>query len=144
MPQKPLSPLNNFSDVIDAFGENQKNKIVFHEGECFLKTKNNKFKAHWGVIMGNDIYCYKKKGDTQHRLMHCLVGTFVKDHPEELSPGGQSKIWPIKVLLPPNKSRILYFTHQDIQQKWLQILKESVGYANLFDFYELDRTLGKG
>lgn len=75
-------------DIIDAFSENPRNKSVYQEGECYLKTKTNKYKKHWTVISGNDIYCYKAKGDPQHRLMHCLVGTFVKDLTEEQSPGG--------------------------------------------------------
>lgn len=41
--------------------------------------------------------------------MHCLVGTFIKELNEEISPTSKTKLYPIKVLLPPNKSRIFYF-----------------------------------
>lgn len=41
--------------------------------------------------------------------MHCLVGTFLKEMAEEVSPSGKVKMYPVKIILPPNKSRILYF-----------------------------------
>jgi hypothetical protein len=71
--------------VIESFGKNEKSKYIFLEGECYLKTKSDRFKKHWGVIMGNELYCYRNKNDTAHRVMHCLVGTFIKELPEEMS-----------------------------------------------------------
>jgi len=72
-----------------------------------LKTKSDKFKGHWAMIMGNELYCYRDKDDTVHRVMHCLVGTFIKELPEENSGG--DTLWPVKIVIPPNKSRVLYF-----------------------------------
>ena len=94
--------------VIDNFS-GAKQKYTFLEGECFLKTKSDKFKKHYGTIMGNEIYCYRNKDDTNHRVMHCLIGTFIKEMSEETSPTSKKKYYPLKVLLPPNKSRIFYF-----------------------------------
>ena len=78
--------------------------------------------------------------------MHSLVGTYLKELREETvnSKEGQDTFWPVKMVLPPNKSRVLYFQTRDEQSRWIIQLKEAVGYANLFDFYELDKTLGKG
>ena len=78
--------------------------------------------------------------------MHSLTGTYLKDLPSEScnTREGKETYWPLKVVLPPNKSRVLYFKTEEEQQKWMLQLKEAIGYANLFDFYELDRTLGKG
>jgi hypothetical protein len=59
--------------------------------------------------MGNEIYCYKNKDDAVHRVMHSLVGTFAKELPEEVVKDQGIKIYPVKIILPPNKSRILYF-----------------------------------
>jgi hypothetical protein len=74
-----------------------------------LKTKTDKYKKYWAILMGNEIYCYKSKNDSNHRIMHSLVGTFIKDQPEECSPSSKCKLYPVKILLPPAKSRILYF-----------------------------------
>ncbi len=47
-------------------------------------------------------------------------------------------------MLPPNKSRILYFRTEEEQQNWLEICKNVIGYSNLFDFYNFEENLGKG
>lgn len=119
---------------------------MYYEGECFLKTKSDRFKKHWVVVLGNDLFCYRTRDDDKHRIMHSLVGTYLKELPEETvnSKEGQDTFWPVKIVLPPNKSRVLYFQTRDEQSRWIIQLKEAVGYANLFDFYELDKTLGKG
>jgi len=51
-----------------------------------LKTKTERFKKHWAVLTGNELYCYRSKEDGQYLLMHSLAGTFVKDLPEEVLP----------------------------------------------------------
>ena len=131
--------------IVDNFGDDKKqNDYVFYEGDCYLKTRADRFKKHWTVIMGNELYCYKDKNDAVHRVMHCLVGTFVKELPSESAQSQGLTLWPVKIILPPNKSRILYFSSQDEQLRWTNILKDSVGYANLFDYYTLDKTLGQG
>ena len=61
----------------------------FNEGPCMLKTKSDKFKEHWCMVMGNELYCYRDKNDTVHRVMHCLVGTFIKELPSE--PNGSTE-----------------------------------------------------
>jgi serine/threonine protein kinase len=47
-------------------------------------------------------------------------------------------------VLPPNKSRILYFSSVDIQLKWTQQIRKIVGEQNVNDFYEVSTNLGKG
>jgi hypothetical protein len=29
------------------------------------------------MVVGKDLLCYRKQGDTEHRVMHCLAGTFI-------------------------------------------------------------------
>ena len=102
--------------VIDNFSlttKQNKDRHKFYEGECYLKTKADRYKKHWVVIMGNEIYWYKDQNDLTHQIMHCLVGTFVKPMPEErIEDMGGLSLWPIKIILPPNKSRVLYFSNQ--------------------------------
>lgn len=40
--------------------------------------------------------------------MHCLAGTFVKEIPVEKDATDGKVYYPIKIVLPPNKSRIIY------------------------------------
>ena len=67
--------------------------------------------------------------------MHSMIGTFIKEMPKEFSKSENADLFPVKIMLPPNKSRILYFKSQDDQNKWLENCKKVVGYSNLFDFY---------
>ena len=54
------------------------------------------------------MYFFKDKDCAMHILMHCLVGTFIKDLPCENAEEQGLKLYPVKIILPPNKSRILY------------------------------------
>jgi len=117
---------------------------MFFESVCYLKTNSNRFKQHWSVLNGNEIYCYRNQGDAKHRVMHCLTGTFIKDIPEETCPDTGKPFYPVKIVLPPNKSRILYFDSKELQEQWLSTLCSALGYSNLFDYYEMGKVLGKG
>jgi hypothetical protein len=50
----------------------------------------------------------------------------------------------VKIVLPPNKSRLLYFKSEKLQLMWLESLRKLVGYANMFDYYNFEDNLGKG
>jgi len=127
-----------------GFGDISKLENTVFESSCLLKTKTDKYKEHWAVIVGNELYCYRYKGDTEHRVMHSLIGTFIKEIPPEYSNSENRELYPVKIMLPPNKSRILYFKQTEMQLKWIDMLKKIVGYSNLFDFYNFEENLGKG
>jgi hypothetical protein len=52
---------------------------VKFEDYCYLKTKSETYKKHWMVILGKELYFYRKKGDAEHKVMHCLTGTYLKE-----------------------------------------------------------------
>lgn len=46
--------------------------------------------------------------------MHCLTGTYLKSHSDELMAEGKDRssckqLFPLKIVIPPNKSRLLFF-----------------------------------
>jgi hypothetical protein len=49
-----LSAIDNFSPHSQIARQ-----ATYFESECYLKTKNDRYKKHWAVLMGNEIYCYK-------------------------------------------------------------------------------------
>lgn len=102
MQSSPIAPIDGFGDI----EQHQKNLF---DSMCLLKTKTDKYKEHWATIVGNEIYCYRYKGDVEHRVMHSLIGTFIKEMPAEFSNSEACDLHPVKIMLPPNKSRILYF-----------------------------------
>lgn len=106
------------------------------------------------VLIGNELYFYRKKGDSEHKVMHCLAGTYLKEITmDEISEkskstnskaGAQSKssstaaapqgknFYPVKLVIPPNKSRLVFFSHQSDQLAWMQRLQAAMGYSNVF------------
>ena len=76
--------------------------------------------------------------------MHTIKGTFIKDMPPEYSNSENCEIYSIKILLPPNKSRILYYKSKDSKDQWLKKLRNIIGDADMFEFYNFEDNLGKG
>ena len=76
--------------------------------------------------------------------MHSLAGTFIKELPQEPDPDCEKLYYPVKIVLPPNKSRILYFDSAETQGLWMRRLLQAIGYTCVTDFYELSQALGKG
>lgn len=48
------------------------------------------------------------------------------------------------MLIFPNKRRIYYFKNKEDKVKWMEAIKTSIGYSNLYDFYDVGENLGKG
>lgn len=166
--QMSRSPIGN-QIVLEGFGGFEDpasdEEIEQYEGNCYLKTKTESYKKHWMVLIGNELYFYRKKGDAEHKVMHCLAGTYLKDVTmDEISEKSKSSaaskpqsnkdsssnaqagknFHPVKLVIPPNKSRLIFFSQQTDQVTWMARLQRAMGYSNIFQFYNLDKTLGKG
>jgi hypothetical protein len=146
MKKKLSDELNTFDeDIIESFSCSEKSgRDAYYTGACFLKTKTDRFKEHFGVLSGNEIFCYRDQEDTKFRVMHSLAGTFIKENPAEKDPDSDKLYYPVKIVLPPNKSRILYFDSAQLQKVWLEKLQAAINFTNISEFYELGHTLGKG
>ena len=72
-------------EPIQGFGNIEEHQDNVFEGQCFLKTKTDRYKEHWAILAGNELYCYRQKGDSDHRVMHSMIGTFIKEMPKEHS-----------------------------------------------------------
>ena len=83
-----------------------------------MKTKTDRYKLHWSLLTGNELYCYRNKEDIKkcepHRVMHSLIGTFIKEIDMEFSQSENCNLYPVKIVLPPNKSRLLYFKEEKL------------------------------
>ena len=51
---------------------------------------------------------------------------------------------PFKLIFSTNKVRSYYLLTKEDKKKWMDAIKEVIGYSNLFDFYDIKETLGKG
>ena len=107
------------------------------------KATETKLKRYWYCLLGKELYVYKNKKEDKHKSMHSLVGVFIKDEPEE-QLDATTILYPFKLVFPPNKARAYYLLNKEDKDKWVDAIKKVVGYSNLFDFYEIKETLGKG
>lgn len=50
----------------------------------------------------------------------------------------------MRIVLPPNKSRIIYFESQKTLDLWSVSIRQTIGLKNVNDFYNFSDNLGKG
>lgn len=74
--------------------------------------------------------------------MKSLAGVYLKYELDDVVENGVQYF--LFMLIFPNKRRIYYLTSQVEKDKWISAIKKAIGYANLYDFYELKENLGKG
>ena len=78
--------------------------------------------------------------------MHCLVGVFV----QELAREGEDPVteirnmWPIKIIIPPSKSRMIYFKNVQQQREWYLELKGRALTSDVTEHYTFGEILGQG
>jgi len=131
------------SPRFSTFVTKEETNSVSMEGEMIRKATETKLKRYWYCLLGKELYVYKNKKEDKHKSMHSLVGVFIKDEPEE-KLDDKTVLHPIKLVFPPNKARVYYLLNKEEKEKWVDAIKKVVGYSNLFDFYEIKDTLGKG
>jgi hypothetical protein len=107
------------------------------------KATETKLKKYWYCLLGKELYVYKTQNDEKHKGMHSLVGVFVEDMEEE-HLDETTVLHPFKLIFPPDKDRVYYLLSKVDKEKWMNAIKNVVGYQNLNDFYNIQETLGKG
>ena len=68
--------LESFGGFEDCESEED---ITEHSGSCYLKTKTESYKKHWMQLSGNELRFFRKQGDEEAKVMHCLTGTYLKE-----------------------------------------------------------------
>ena len=143
MVMSPTSFLTGASPRLNSFFTNDDNPSVQMEGEMIRKATETRLKRYWYCLLGKELYVYKNKKEEKHKSMHSLVGVFIKDETEE-QLDSTTVLYPFKLIFPPNKARSYYLTSKEEKEKWLTAIKKVIGYANMFDYYQINNTLGKG
>jgi hypothetical protein len=131
------------SPRVHSFVTSQEEECLQFEGEMVRKASETKLKKYWYCLLGKELYVYKNKSDEKHKGMHNLVGVFIKDDLEEYLDS-TTVLYPFTLVFPGNKPRAYYLLNKEDKQKWMDAIKKVIGYSNLFDFYEIKETLGKG
>lgn len=116
---------------------------VAYEGQIFKKQKKNgELQAQWYVLVGQELYSYKKQGDREHKEMKSLTGVYIKDEGEEKSDShGQMFLF---TLIYPNKKRVYYIQTAEEKQKWVEAISGVIFSKQITKYYEFGAIMGKG
>lgn len=131
------------SPRLNSFATNNEEDCIQFEGEMIRKATETKLKKYWYCLLGKELYVYKNKQEEKHKGMHNLIGVFIKNEPEE-HLDATTVLYPFSLIFPGNKPRTYYLLSKDDKEKWINTIKQVIGYSNLFDYYEIKETLGKG
>ena len=126
---------------IEELTEDSKSAVVF-EGEMMRKAKENKLKKYWYKLFDKELRVYKHKDDENHKTMVNLISVFLRVDPEE-PLDKKNTLYPFSLIF-PNKERMFYLLSSEERDKWMEQIKKAIGYASLFDFYEVKDAIGKG
>ena len=138
-PSPAISPLTSQNKVPHlSLNDNEK---VTYENYIYKVSTSNKLKKYYLVLINKDIYYYKNEDKKEVVGMHNLSGCFVKDNGSKVI---NDKTYYSFTLVFPSKERSFYCNSKEIYNNFTEKLKESFGYLNFFDYYEMLDDLGEG
>lgn len=106
------------------------------EGYLYTHTdRPNKCEKKWYVIDKKTFYCYKTKTDTTYTKIRSLIGCFIKEEPaakmDEKTTG-----YPFTLAFSNSIVDKFYAGTKEECNKWCTIIRQTVGYFNIHDYYE--------
>ena len=138
-PSPAISPLTSQKKVAPlSLNDNEK---LTYENYIYKVSTTNKLKKYYLVLINKDIYYYKNEDKKEVVGMHNLSGCFVKDNATKVI---NDKTYYSFTLVFPSKERSFYCSSKEIYDNFTEKLKESFGYLNFFDYYEMLDDLGEG
>ena len=135
LPEKKNTNINELN--LDG---SESNKITY-ENYIYKANKSNKLKKFYLVLVNKDIFYYKSENKSELLGMHNLSGCFLKEKETKIINGNKYYVFS---LLFPSKERNYYCSSKDIYDNFVKNFKESFGYLNFFDYYEMLDDLGEG
>jgi hypothetical protein len=125
----------------DKATTSESDKSKEHEDWIYKLSQSQKVKKYWLVLSGKDIYYYKTEQREEVLGMHNLSGCFVKDNGEKKA--GEFKLFSFSVHF-SGKTRNYYCVDKKSCLKWIENIKNAIGYMNFFDYYEMLDDIGEG
>ena len=114
---------------------------VLYEDYIYKLSENVKLKKYYLVLIGKDIFYYKNNKKEEMLGMHNLSGCFVTESGTKVFNG---KPFYCFTLVFPSRARNYYCSSKEICDNFIKYLKQSFGYLNFFDYYEMLDVLGEG
>lgn len=84
---------------------------------------------------------YKDNQSKYHKGLHNISGVFLTENPDSVIENKNYKSFSI---IYPNKIRKYYVESLDEFNRWMQILKQVIEYAELSEYYQVKDDLGSG
>jgi hypothetical protein len=106
------------------------------------KAKEDKFKKYHYKLYDKELYVYKSNKEKDHKTMVNLIGVFLRTEPPE-PLDKKNTLYPFTLML-PNKERTFYLLSEEDREIWISKIKKAIGYANLYDYYDVKEAVGKG
>jgi hypothetical protein len=125
----------------DSSSQSTKEPVKF-QGEMMRKARENKLKKYWYELAEKELYAFKDKDTDKHKTMINLVGVFLQSEPEE-ALDKKNILYPFTLIF-PNKERTFYLLSKEERDNWVVEIKKAIGYASLFDYYDVKESVGKG
>jgi len=131
--------------------EEELKKSIIYEGELskVKKTLNNiDITGVYLVLIDKNIYYYKdeessKKENYNYLSTNFLTGSFIRLNPPE-KVDDNCPLNSFTIFFQDNKKKKFYHKDLDTIKLWVKYLRGAINYRNLFDYYEIQSTLGEG
>jgi len=98
--------------------------------------KSNKFEKNWYVANKKVFYCYKTKTDSTYTMIRSLIGCFIKEEPT-IKIDDKTTRYPFTLAFSNSMVKKYYAPTEEECTKWCEIIRETIGYFNIKDYYEI-------
>ena len=130
------------TDDDEELTEHEIKKRTLIEGSvCKWSTKQMTLKPCWMVLVGYDLYYYQNESKTELLKINNILGCFIRGIDEETY---KSEKYSSFQIIFRNKIKRYLVKHNQDALKWVQTLREALGYKDMFDYYEMIDDIGKG
>ena len=125
----------------DTNSTRKTSNTITYENWIYKLSNQDKLKKYYLVVINKDLFYYKTESKEEMLGMHNLSGCFIKESGEKVIH--KIKFYCFKIIY-QSKIKNYYTTDKDIANKFIETIKQSIGYMNFFDFYEMQTDLGQG
>jgi len=129
--------------------EEEVKKSVLFEGEVItIKKKFNQSEKrnNYLVLIDKNLYYYNDKKISKNKENYSstnyLGGSFIRLNPSETVDNELLNSFTIFFL--DNSKKKFYHGDVEVVKLWIKNLRSSINYRNLFDFYNINSTIGEG
>jgi hypothetical protein len=135
-----VEPLSLETDIKSV--ENEKH-ISYEDAIWLLDSTTKKMKKYRMVLIGKGIIIYDSNKKDEHEYFHNLSGCFIKLSDRE-KVVDKEKYKYFSIILSKSLVKDFFTLNQDSCDTWIHVLKQTIGYQQFTDIYEITEDVGQG